>query len=166
MTLNEMDSIPISMNQHAPYPKELHDLLDHLRYKEGWVFSLIQLDRGQGSVGLTLLIETETQDSYHPERIKHVHHLMIVPAAAYDRQSWQRWLFEQILLVERHETCEFFRLEYHGDFIKGDLTTSDIYVERPYAPNHGPGNDPYIIFEYSTDERKRTSFRGNVKDET
>lgn len=35
--------------------------------------------------------------------------------------------------------------------------------ERPYSPNHGPGNDPYMICEVGTDEEKRTSFRGVVK---
>lgn len=34
---------------------------------------------------------------------------MPVPAAAYNEQSWTRWLLEQILLVEKHEAMEFFK---------------------------------------------------------
>lgn len=37
--------------------------------------------------------------------------------------------------------------------------------ERPYAPNHGPGHDPYTIRETSTDEERRTSFRGTLNPE-
>ncbi len=72
---------------------------------------------------------------------------MLVPPAAFDRRSWQRWLLDQILLIERHEACEFFRVD--GD--------------RAYAPHHGPGNDPYIVFDHGTDEDVRTSFRGETK---
>ena len=73
-------------------------------------------------------------------------HYFPVPPAAYDVRSWRRWLLEQVLLVERHEACEFFQLA--GD--------------RPYAPSHGPGNDPYLIRELGTDEDVRTSFRGEL----
>jgi hypothetical protein len=107
------------------------------------------MDRGQGSEGLTLDIVTLGYNSYHPERGEHyaVHHYMPVPPAAFDERSWRRWLFEQVLLVERHEACEFFQID----------------GARPYPPHHGPGNDPYIVFEVGTDEDARTSFRGDVK---
>lgn len=133
--------------QEAPYPKELRDLVASVVYKAGWSFELGNVDRGQGCSGLTLTIHIVTPDSYHPERSRSVLHYMPVPPAAFDRRSWRRWLFEQILLVERHEACEFFRL---GD-------------ERPYAPSHGPGNDPYLVREVGTDLDVRTSFRGDVK---
>ena len=137
------------MRQVAPYPAELAAMVAGLEYKPGWTFHLIDLDRGQGSAGLTLDIVTLGYDSYHPDRGQHyrVHHYMPVPPAAFDARSWRRWLLEQLLLVERHETCEFFQL----------------YGERPYAPHHGPGNDPYVIFDHGTDEDVRTSFRGEVK---
>ncbi len=108
------------------------------------------MDRGQGSEGLTLDITTLGYDSYHPDRGQHyrVHHYMPVPPAAFDERSWRRWLLEQILLVERHEACEFFQ----------------IGGEHCYGPSHGPGNDPYLIREVGTDEDVRTSFRGVLKD--
>lgn len=107
------------------------------------------MDRGQGSKGLTLCITTRGVDSYHPERGEtyRVRHYMPVPPAAYNEKSWRRWLLEQILLVERHEACEFFKID----------------GIRPYAPLHGPGNDPYIIFERSTTEEIRTRYTGEKR---
>ena len=134
------------MSQRAPLPNELYDLVAKLQYRPGWTVELKHLDRGQGSEGLTLDIVTLGFNSYHPERGQtySVHHYMPVPPAAFNRRSWQHWLFEQLLLVERHEACEFFTID--GD--------------KPYAPNHGPGNDPYMVVEVGTDEDRRTSFRG------
>lgn len=138
------------MNQTAPDPVDLYELVDKVAYRPGWTFSLRDLDRGQGSEGLTLDIVTCGYNSYRPEQGQNyrVHHYMPVPPASYDRRSWQRWLFEQCLLVERHEAMEFFTVD--GDHV--------------YAPNHGPGNDPYIVAELATDEDRRTSFRGTVKE--
>lgn len=136
-----------AMQQAAPLPEQLCDLVADLRYKAGWTFSLEDRDRGQGCRGLTLCILIDTPGAYDPGRRRQVMHYMPVPAAAYDRQSWRRWLLEQVLLVERHEACEFFQIG-NG---------------RPYAPNHGPGRDPYVIFDYATDVDRRTSFRGEVQ---
>jgi len=122
-------------------------LVDRVGYKKGWTFTLASVDRGQGSAGLTLCIHIVTPDSYAPDKLRGVMHYFIVPAAAYDERSWRRWLLEQIFLVERHETCEFFQID----------------GQRPYAPHHGPGNDPYIVFEHGTDEDVRTSYLGVVK---
>lgn len=134
--------------QVAPWPTALSHLVAKLTYRPGWTFHLAEMDRGQGSVGLTLDIVTSGYDSYHPDRGQNyrVHHYMPVPPAAYDERSWQRWLFDQLLLVERHEACEFFVID----------------AERPYAPSHGPGNDPYIVRELGTDLDRRTRFTGEV----
>lgn len=135
-----------TMTQTAPWPAALARLVKAVRYKAGWTFELSHLDRGQDSVGLTLSILIETPDSYEPTRTMNVYHYFIVPAAAYDERSWRRWLFDQIVLVERHEAMEFFAID--GD--------------RPYAPSHGPGNDPYMVREVGTDEDRRTTFRGEI----
>jgi hypothetical protein len=42
------------------------------------------------------------------------------------------------------EACEFFKIGEH----------------RPYAPHHGPGNNPYTIFDHGTREDAETTFRG------
>jgi hypothetical protein len=140
--------MPESMMQQAPYPHELDKLVAQLKYRPGWQFYLAHQDRGQGSQGLTLDIIISAPDTYHPEQTIRVRHSMIVPPAAYDRRSWRRWLFEQILLVERHEACEFFQID----------------GGRPYAPNHGPGNDCYIVFEEGSLQEKRTSYLGEERD--
>jgi hypothetical protein len=145
------------MRQVAPFPMILAELIQQLRYKAGWTFRLSDLDRGQGSAGLTLIINITGPDSYHPERTISVNHYMPVPPAAYDGRSWQRWLCEQVLLVERHEACEFFGFSVTGsDGMRYDT------LRKPYAPSHGPGNDPYLVREVGTLEDQRTSFRGEI----
>lgn len=140
----------MTMYQQAPYPEALEKLIEKLEYKPRWTFTLEPQDRGQGSHGFTLCICITTPDSYNHERLRSVMHYMPVPPAAYDMRSWRRWLLEQILLVERHEACEFFTLD----------------GKKPYAPHHGPGNDPYIIFDHGTDEDVRTSYKGEIKEAT
>ena len=129
-----------ALRQTAPYPTLLAELIDRVQYKHGWEFELKDLE------GLTLIISVTGVDSYHPENGPHytVLHFMIVPAAAYDERSWCRWFLEQILKVEQHEACEFFQIAGH----------------RPYAPNHGPGRDPYTIMDQGTPEDAQTTFRG------
>jgi hypothetical protein len=98
--------------QKAPYPFELDRLVSTLTYKPGWHFSLGYIDRGQGSAGQTLVIRVSGPDTNEFSRMIDVLHYMPIPPAAYNRQSWQRWLLEQILLVEQHEACEFFRIDW------------------------------------------------------
>ena len=141
------------LTQEAPYPEGLSVLIERLKYRPGWTFTLENIDRGQNSSGLTLIITTQGYDSYHPDRGEtyRVHHYMPVPPAAFDVRSWQRWIFDQLLLVERHEAMEFFAIcDSHGSE----------HTVRPYAPSHGPGNDPYMVREIGTELDQMTSFRG------
>lgn len=133
-----MDSTPRMMDQQAPYPEALESLVKRLHYKPGWTFRLTNDHRGQGCEGLTLVITILEFDSYNPDagRNYRVHHLMPVPPAAYNERSWRRWLFQQFLLVEQHEAAEFFQI---GE-------------DRPYAPLHHDGNDPYAILEVATED--------------
>lgn len=132
--------------QIAPYPHALDALITGLVYKPGWSFRLHDQDRGQDSVGLTLTITVTTPDSYNHANIIRVAHLFPVPPAAYDVRSWQRWLLDRIGDVDLHERCEFFTIN----------------GEKPYAPSHGPGNDPYLIREIGTDLDVRTSYTGEL----
>jgi hypothetical protein len=75
-----------------------------------------------------------------------VRHMFPVPPATYNRASWLRWLFECFSKVELHECMEFFTID----------------GEKPFAPNHGPGWDPYLVTQLATDLDRRTSFRGEV----
>ena len=130
-----MDSLN---NQSAPYPTALKELVGAIKYREGWSFSLdSDYDRGQGCRGLTFNILVTCRDSY-ADRVTRVLHLMPVPPAAYNKRSWRRWIFEQILLVERHEAAEFFEID----------------GRKPFAPHHKDGNDPYTIFEPGTEEQE------------
>lgn len=141
-----------TMSQEAPYPTILAELVEGLRYwKPGYQLWLTRpdYDRGQGSKGLTLIIGIDLPDAYHPERNRAVNHLFPVPPAAFDRRSWQRWLFDRLGDVDDHERCECFEID----------------GVRPYAPSHGPGNDPYLIREIGTELDVRTSFRGIVNDQ-
>lgn len=146
------------MTQVAPWPYQLDALLQTVEYRPGWSFALEDMDRAQGSQGLTLIITTRGYDSYHQERGQFygVLHYFPVPPAAFDERSWLAWLFEQILLVERHEACEFFKV------LTGETDVEPLYT-RPYAPSHGPGNNPYLVRELGTLEDQRTSARGVIK---
>lgn len=142
--------------QVAPYPQLLADLVHACTYRPDWVVYLREEVRdpadthGVESRGLTLSIITSTVNSYPPHQPMRVRHLFAVPPATYNRESWQRWLFERFLDVERHECMEFFT----------------IGGEKPYAPNHGPGWDPYLITTVeATDTDRRTSFRGELNPE-
>lgn len=157
-------SPPQANTNTAPYPVDLAVLVEALVYKPGWEFRLDGVDRGQGSEGLTLCILIETPDSYNVDRLRMVMHYMPVPPASFDQRSWQRWLLEQILLVERHEACEFFTLVTKGDFVLRDGSHATEIRNKPYAPSHGPGNDPYIIREIGTELDVKTSFRGEVNE--
>jgi hypothetical protein len=142
---------PFQNTQVAPFPHELADLVATMSYRPGWEFKLVpNLDRGQGSEGLTLIVTSIGYNTYSPQNGEsyRVQHYMIPPPAAFDRKAWTRWLLEQLLLIEQHETCEFFQIDGN----------------RPFAPNHGPGRDPYVILELGTLEDAETSFRG-VRDQ-
>ncbi len=134
------------MHQEAPYPQVLAGLVEELRYWPGWTLTLEDIDRGQGSKGLTLCILVDTLDAYDHTSRQQTMHYFPVPPAAYDRRSWRRWLFNRIGDVDTHERMEAF-------------TTG---TSKPYAPSHGPGNDPYMVREVGTVEDQRESYRGGV----
>ncbi len=92
----------VTMHQEAPYPEELAELVSNMTYRRGWNFSLEHKDRGQGSAGLTFVIRTLGYNTYHLDRGETyaVFHYFPVPPAAYNRQSWQRWIFDRLVEVE------------------------------------------------------------------
>jgi hypothetical protein len=102
---------------------------------------------GAAAGGLTLEVHAHTDDAYH-DGSRSVIHYFPVPAATYDKRSWRRWLLDCLIKIETHEACEFLQID----------------GERPFAPNHGPGRDPYTIFEYAKDIDRRTSFRGEINE--
>lgn len=139
------------MRQEAPYPAILADLLSRLDYTPGgreWTFTLDDIDRGQGSAGLTLVINISGPNSGPRGGFVSVNHYMPVPPAAFDERSWAWWLFQQVALVELHERMEFFKVD----------------GQPVHPPAHGPGNDPYLVMIYGADIDRRTSFRGELSE--
>lgn len=147
--------------QVAPWPEALEDLVRRSRYRahEGWSVRLVEdfardenASREVIGHGTTLIVTTQGYDTYHPERgtTYGVNHYFIVPAATYNRSSWRRWLFEQYAKIERHECMENF------------VVDTD---ERPFAPLHGPGEDPYSVHEYADQEQKDRRYFDHSADE-
>lgn len=156
-----MTDHPEQMTQYAPYPEVLASVVQQVKYRPGWSFWLYDVVRDRDRAtdpddhnepnalagGLTLVIQTLGYNSYKPSdgESYRVNHYFIVPAATYDQRAWTRWLFDQIVLVETHEAMEFFKVDQR----------------RPYAPNHGPGRNPYSILERGTEEDATTMFDGS-----
>lgn len=137
--------------QKAKFPTILANMVKSCKYRPGWTVRLYSnLDRGQGSEGMTLIIQTCGYDTYDVSKGQtyRVNHYMPVPPAAYDERSWRRWLFNQFLLVEQHECMEFFVVD----------------KKRPYAPHHGPGNDCYNVFDHGEAIDTKTMYTGEVLD--
>ena len=147
-----LDATSEANTQIAPYPYELEDIVAKLEYRPQWYFELVDEDRGQGSRGLTFEVYTTGYDTYHVDRGQtyRVVHYFPVPPAAYNRQSWMRWVLDRLIEVETHEACEFMQVD----------------GKRPFAPNHGPGWDPYAVRELNTTEAAETTFRGERREGT
>lgn len=115
----------------------LAGLIPRITYKPGWQLELKELDREQGSQGLTLCISATVPDSLHPGQTVTFLHLMPVLPAAYDEETWVRWVLDQLLLVEQHEALEFYRVD----------------DAQPYFPEHAPGRNPYTIAQVKTPQQ-------------
>jgi hypothetical protein len=121
----------------------LRDVVSRVTCKPGWIFDFSDDDEG---FRLTILVPGLDSRSLPPHRSFTVLHFFPVPTATYNAKSWRRWVFEQCRKVEDHELGEWF---LHDG-------------ERPFAPLHGPGFDPYTVREVSTEEESRTDQRGKV----
>jgi hypothetical protein len=109
-------------------------LVPRITYKD-WTFTLQEVSRGQGCEGLTLVIEATVPDTCNPGETVTFAHLMPVLPANYDERNWTRWVLEQILMVEKHESLEWFRVD----------------DRQAYFPSHAPGENPYAMVEVRTE---------------
>lgn len=155
------------MVQWAPFPEALAEIVGTIDFKPGWRFQLIDMPRDRAEApegkqwwegeplagGLTFVVNTSHADAYHPTQQRPVQHLFPVPATTWNRQAWDRWVHERLLDVDRHEAGEW-HVQYDGE---GNAI-------RPFAPTHGPGDDPYVTVQYATDEQRRTAFTGKLND--
>jgi hypothetical protein len=117
----------------------LKSVVERATCKPGWTFNLDDDDEG-----FRLVIFVPVTDAREGE-LTGVRHYFPVPTTTWNEKSWRRWVFERCRKVEDHELAEWF-------LVGG---------ERPFAPLHGPGHDPYTIREVSTEEEARTDQQGN-----
>lgn len=172
-----MSDAPRVMRQEAPWPEELGKLVGALRFRQhlGWSVYLaddLQRDkpgRHSGeSRGLTLVVVRQGPNTYDPSEVMRVAHYFPVPPATYNRQSWTRWLFDRLGDVDDHERMEDFAFATdvcnHARLVPARPCGPDCpgSLARPYAPNHGPGWDPYLVTVESTGLDRRTAYTGDV----
>lgn len=131
----------MSKNSHGL----LMQVIEGVRGKPGWEF---RLDDDEEE-GLRLVIsDMDCVDAYNPGKSFPISHYFPVPTATYNERAWRRWIFECCRQVENHELGEWVRW---GD-------------ERPFAPLHGPGENPYYVCEYRPDEDRRTTQTGAMRE--
>lgn len=128
------DDWPETATQEFPFPWDLLAAVEELRYLPGWVANLTNEDRGQGCTGLTLNIYPNKPDSYHPENPVRTRFLYPVPAATFNRESWEEWLWARIEDTENHERAEWFK-----------FVGADGVERRPFKPAHPDGWDPSVV---------------------
>jgi hypothetical protein len=114
----------------------LEQLVPRITYKH-WRFELAEVTRGQGCGGLTLKIMAEVPCSVSGETIEFLHLMPVLPAN-YDEENWTGWIFEQIRMVELHESMELFKVD----------------GEAPYFSEHAPRRNPYAMRLIKTPEQR------------
>jgi hypothetical protein len=117
----------------------LEEMLERIQYKReqppGRRFKLERRDEENYAV---FYIYTYNPNTYFPDKMRYTQHEFVVPVATYHEAGWVRWVFDRILSVELHETCENFFVD----------------DERVYAPHHGNGWDPYSFWPGHNYEEK------------
>jgi hypothetical protein len=121
----------------------LRKLVSEVEYKPGWRFKIVDED---GALRL-VITDTLCTDAYNPSESFPISHFHPVPIAEYNEKAWKRWIYEQCRRTENHEIGEWLRW---GE-------------ERPFAPLHGPGEDPYTVHEYRDDADRRTTQDGSMR---
>lgn len=129
--------------------EDTFDLLDKIvretKCKPGWSFRLVNED---GAMRLYIKIAgVNNYDHSQPFTVNHVHP---VPVTTYNEKSWRRWIFEQCRRTMNHELGESLR--FGPDEI------------RPFAPMHGPGEDPYTVHEIRSEEDALTTQGGSLRE--
>lgn len=109
-----------------------------------WSFRL-EVESG---VVRSLVITVDGHNNYKPEEPFCVGHYHPVPMATYNEKTWRRWVYEQCRRVMNHEIGE--ALNFNGI--------------RPFAPMHGPGEDPYTVHEIRSVEDALTTQNGSLRE--
>lgn len=117
------------MWQTAPYPENLEMIVSDIDYKD-WCFTLDTYEREVGGEGLTLRIRFPAPDNCDPGVIVFLIHDFEVPARILDNESWQEWVFDCVMLAERHESMELFKVFGEQVFFPAHSATSDMYKTK------------------------------------
>lgn len=86
---------------------ECQHLLAEITYKPGWRFSITPYS-SRPAMGF-LLIEYMAEDTYTNAGMIKIGRRIPMPRCFADGKHFLRWIFEQIMLTERHESSEWFR---------------------------------------------------------
>lgn len=113
----------------------LADVVQTITYKPGWQITVGHMQRtGEhlaGGEGLTLRVTFTSDDSTGTQGSVALDHLFVVPPAAYNRETWERFVLDCLIQMETHEAMEWFKVDGHA----------------PFFPPHGTanGSNPYTI---------------------
>jgi hypothetical protein len=124
----------------------LKKIVAETKCKPGWSFNVAQ---GEGSSWI-LIISILEDDNYKPGQLLKVGHCHPIPTTSFNEKSWRRWILEQCLRTMNHEIGESLR------FGKEEI--------RPFAPMHGPGEDPYTIHEWRSEQDALTTQDGSLRE--
>lgn len=121
----------------------LRALVAKVKCKPGWTFRIVE-EHG----ALRMVIQINCKDAYAQDNEMLLNHYFPVPITTYNEKSWRRWMFEQCRRLENHELGEFFEID----------------GERPFAPLHGPGEDPYTVHEVRDEVDALTKQDGSIRE--
>lgn len=114
-------------------PPYLRDLVENLKYKNRWEFSLQYKFLPTGIDGLVFQVFAYVENAFdHTEKMV-IPHNFPVPPVSYNRDNWAAWIVDRIGDVERHERDE--AVQFYG--------------VREFAPHHSNGEDPYRTWHTS-----------------
>jgi len=123
----------------------LDKIVQETKCKPGWSFRLVDED---GAKRLFInIVGVNNYDHSQPFIVNHVHP---VPVTTYNEKSWRRWILEQCIRTMNHELGESLR--FGPDEV------------RPFAPMHGPGEDPYTVHEWRSEEDALTTQDGSLRE--
>lgn len=123
----------------------LERIVSETQCKPGWSFEMVNEDGA-----MRLVIELDELDNYDNSHARVIRHFQPVPSGVtYNEASWRRWIFEQCIRVMNHELGESLR--FGPDEV------------RPFAPMHGPGEDPYTVHEWRSEKDALTTQSGWVR---
>lgn len=123
----------------------LEKIVDETKCKPGWFFSL---HNGEDDSKI-LVITIKGVNNYDATKPFIVSHCHPVPCTTYNEKTWKRWIFEQCRRTMNHELGESLRFGPQE--------------ERPFAPMHGPGEDPYTVHEWRSEQDALTTQDGSIR---